>query len=284
MSVDIRRCGLSVVLGSLRGVRRPDDAENSGGRDHRTGRQVRICAGAGACLRRRDRRDRTARHPPDRPVEPLARRRSDGASGWTSRYPTRLVNAATGAAVSGFNYDSTTGALRYAGTFKGDVTVRLERTDASIRSNDFRLRALAPTYVYGDNAASVIAKRGWQAQACEPPMSFADCRRTFTGGREDDDPLVVFVTPGSYTGDFWISSGRRFVYFLGDPASWPTLSGDSIAISSYELAQVRNFKLRSTRIGSGSNRKDSPRRWCCRISISVAKPGTISTASGTRAD
>src|SRR5688572_33446778 len=29
-----------------------------------------------------------------------------GASGWTSRYPTRLVNAATGAAVSGFSYNS----------------------------------------------------------------------------------------------------------------------------------------------------------------------------------
>ena len=56
------------------------------------------------------------------------------------------------------------------------------------------------------------------------------------GRRTDDAPLVVFLTPGSYTGDFWISSGRRFVYVLGDPTNWPTLSGDSIAISSYELA------------------------------------------------
>ena len=89
-------------------------------------------------------------------------------------------------------------------------------------------------------------------------MSFVDCRKTFTGGTTDDAPLVVFVTPGSYTGDFWISSGRRFVYVLGDPTNWPTLSGDTIAISSYELAQVRNFKLRSTHIGSGGNRKDAP--------------------------
>ena len=256
MSVDIRRCGLSVVLGlCVAGAILPKTAAA----------EITVPAGKFAF----------APVPEHvfvagiaetvqlgiRQIDPLNRwpaGNQTGASGWTSRYPTRLVNAATGAAVSGFNYDSATGALRYAGTFKGDVTVRLERTDAPIRSNDFRLRALAPTFVYGNNAASNIAQHGWQAQACDTPMSFADCRRTFTGGREDDDPLVVFVTPGSYAGDFWISSGRRFVYFLGDPASWPTLSGDSIAISSYEVAQVRNFKLRSTRIGSGSNRKDSP--------------------------
>ena len=180
------------------------------------------------------------------------------ASGWTSRFPTRLVNVATGATVPGFKYDSATGALQYSGTFKGDVTVRLERTDAPIRSNDFRIRALAPTFVYGDNAGAVVASRGWQARACETPMSFVDCRKKFTGGTTDDAPLVVFLTPGSYTGDFWISNGRRFVYVLGDPTNWPTLSGDTIAISSYELAQVRNFKLRSTHIGSGGNRKDAP--------------------------
>jgi hypothetical protein len=138
------------------------------------------------------------------------------------------------------------------------VTVRLERTDAPIRSNNFRIRALAPTFVYGDNAGAVVAARGWQARACETPMPFVDCRKTFTGGKTDDAPLVVLLTPGSYTGDFWISSGRRFVYVLGDPTNWPTLNGDTIAISSYELAQVRNLKLRSTRIGVGSNRKDAP--------------------------
>ena len=180
------------------------------------------------------------------------------ASGWTSRYSTRLVNVSTGAPVPGFKYDSATGALQYGGTFKGDVTVRLERTDAPIRSNNFRIRALAPTFVYGDNAGAVVAARGWQARACETPMPFVDCRKTFTGGKTDDAPLVVFLTPGSYTGDFWISSGRRFVYVLGDPTNWPTLSGDTVAISSYELAQVRNLKLRSTRIGVGSNRKDAP--------------------------
>ena len=179
------------------------------------------------------------------------------ASGWTSRYPTRLVNAATGAAVPGFTYNSATAELGYLGTFKGDVTVRLERTDAPVKSNSFRLRALAPTFVYGDDAAATAAARGWQAEACNTPMSFADCRRQFNGGKTDDAPLVVFVTPGSYTGDFWISSGRRFVYVLGDPGTWPTLSGDTISISSYELAQIRNFKLRATRIGGGSNRKDA---------------------------
>lgn len=180
------------------------------------------------------------------------------SSGWTSRYPTRLVNAATGTAVPGFNYDSATGALQYGGTFEGNVVVRLERTDAPVASNDFRIRALSPTYVYGDNAAAAAAAHNWPARTCEPPMSFAACRKTFRGGTTDAAPLVVFVTPGSYTGDFWISSGRRFVYVLGDPVLWPTLSGDSIAISHYQLAQVRNFRLKSTRIIVGANRKDAP--------------------------
>jgi hypothetical protein len=257
MPVDIRRCGLSVVLGfCVAGTAllpKPAAAEVTvpvGRFAFAPVPEHVFVAGIAETVQLGIRQ-----------LDPLNRWRAGdqtGTSGWTSRYPTRLVNAATGAAVSGFTYNSATGALRYGGTFRGDVTVRLERTDAPIRSNDFRLRALAPTFVYGNNAASVNAQQGWQAQTCETPMSFADCRRAFTGGRADDDPLVVFVTPGSYTGDFWISSGRRFVYFLGDPANWPTLSGDSIAISSYELAHIRNFKLRSTRIGSGSNRKDSP--------------------------
>ena len=81
------------------------------------------------------------------------------ASGWTSRFSTRLVNVATGSAPAGFKYDSATGALRYAGAFEGDVTVRLERTDAAISSNKFRIRVVAPTFVYGDNAAAIIPQR-----------------------------------------------------------------------------------------------------------------------------
>ena len=192
------------------------------------------------------------------PVNPWPAGDQTGNSGWTSRFPTHLVQASTGAAVPGFRYDGDTGALHYEGTFNGDVTVRLKRTNSATASNDFRIRVLTPTFVYGDNAAAINAEHGWNAQACEPPMSFADCRRKFRGGATDDAPLVVFVTPGSYTGDFWVSSGRRFVYMLGHPTSWPTLTGDSIAISHYELAQVRNFKLKSTRIGVGSNRKDTP--------------------------
>ncbi len=184
------------------------------------------------------------------PVNPWPAGDQTGTTGWTSRFPTRLVQASTGTAVPGFRYDRDTGALHYEGTFTGDVTVRLERADAAIASNEFRIRALTPTFVYGDKAAAINAEHGWSAEACEPPMSFADCRRKFRGGTTDDAPLVVFVTPGSYTGDFWVSSGRRFVYMLGDPTSWPTLTGDSIAVSRYELAQVRNFKLKSTRIGS----------------------------------
>ncbi len=144
------------------------------------------------------------------------------------------------------------------GRFQGDVMARLERTDAPIASNVFRIRALVPKFVYGEQAAAINATRGWQAEVCEPPMSFVECRLQFSGGKTDAAPLVVFVTPGSYRGDFWISSGRRFVYFLGDPNEWPTLSGDSIAISRFELAQVRNFKLEATRVRVAANRKDAP--------------------------
>ena len=181
MSVDIRRCGLSVVLGLcvagavLSKTAVAEIIVPAGKFGFAPVPEHVFVAGIAETVQLGIRQ-----------IDPLNRwpaGNQTGASGWTSRYPTRLVNAATGAALSGFTYNSATGALRYAGTFKGDVTVRLERTDTPIRSNDFRLRALAPTFVYGNNATSVIAQHGWQAQACEPPMSFADCRRTFTGGR-----------------------------------------------------------------------------------------------------
>jgi hypothetical protein len=179
-------------------------------------------------------------------------------SGWISRYQTRLVDVTTGTDVTGFDYDGSTGELRYSGNFAGDVTVRLERADAAVKSNEFRIRVLLPTFVYGDNAAAITASRGWPARVCQTPMLFVDCRKTFTGGATDAAPLVIFFTPGSYTGDFWIGGRRRFVYVLGDPTNWPTLTNDSIDVSKFELAQIRNFRLRSTRIVNGGNRNDSP--------------------------
>jgi hypothetical protein len=180
------------------------------------------------------------------------------STSWTSRHATRLVEAASGRTVAGFEYDGRTGELRYAGDGARDVTVRLERTDSGAASNPFRLRVLKPTYVYGDGAAAANREHRWGATVCETPMPFVACRKKMKGGSDDAVPLVLFFTSGSYRGDFFLGDRFRFVYVLGDPRNRPQLNGDSLSVSRFELATIRNLALNSTRIGSQSFRKDSP--------------------------
>ena len=75
--------------------------------------------------------------------------------------------------------------------------------------------------------------------------------------RRTSAPLVLYFTPGSYKGDFFLSN-RRFVYVLGHPQNRPQLNGDSLDLGLFEQATFRNLALNSCRIGSQASRKDSP--------------------------
>jgi hypothetical protein len=182
------------------------------------------------------------------------------ASGWTSRFPTRLVAVGPVVTPAGLAYDGQTGELRYDGSAIGDVTVKIERTDGAGASNAFRIRGLVPTVVYGDNAAAVNAQHGWQANLCESPMTFETCRTSgkFEGGAVDTAPLVIYFTPGTYSGqDFYLGT-RRFLYTIGDPQAWPTLVGDDLANAHPEIWQIRNLHLRDAHITSQQFRTDAP--------------------------
>jgi hypothetical protein len=180
------------------------------------------------------------------------------STGWSSRFPTRLVDAGSGKPVSGFEYDGKTGELRYAGDGARDLTVRLERTDAPIASNPFRIRVLTPTHVYGDGAGAANREHRWGAKVCEPPMKFAACRKGSKGsGASDGAPFVVHITPGSYEGDFYLGK-PRFVYVIGDPGNWPQINRDSLDAARFERATFRNLALNSARIGQPAARDDSP--------------------------
>jgi len=208
------------------------------------------------------------------PANPWPAGEQTRSTGWASRFPTRLVDAETGKAVPGLEYDGRTGELRSTGDGARDLSVRLERTDARIASNTFRIRVLTPTHVFGDGAAAANREHRWGAKVCEPPMPFAACRKSFKGaGSSDAAPLVVHITPGSYTGDFFLGN-QRFVYVLGDPQKWPQLNRDSLDVGRFERATFHNLALNSTRIGSPSARDDAPStmllssiRQCCEIAV-----------------
>jgi hypothetical protein len=171
------------------------------------------------------------------------------ASGWQSSRPTQLVDAVSGAAVSQFGYGATTGELTYNGAWSGDITVRLKEAFGSARSEPFRIRVLTPTVVYGDNVVSINAQKGWNARLCpRETVSFATCRQNFTGGSSDAAPLVVFFTPGTYGGQDWYISTRRFSYILGDPNTRPTLLGDAVSGSQKEMFYVANLTMRDSQI------------------------------------
>lgn len=172
------------------------------------------------------------------------------AGGWQSQRPTRLVDVATGQAATMFGYDAQTGELSYAGTWSGDVTVRIQEVVGAAQSPPFRVRVLTPTSVYGDNAASINAAKGWNARVCPSTQSFTTCRQHFTGGATDAAPTVVYIAPGMYSGQDWYLSSRRFVYVLGDPGNRPTLVGDALAGARKEMFYLANLDLRRTVIAN----------------------------------
>jgi hypothetical protein len=170
------------------------------------------------------------------------------ASGWRSRFSTGLVDVATGAPPAGYTYDGETGELGYNGEASGDVLVRIERLDGGGVSNNFRVRALKPTVVYGDNAAAINTEQGWAANVCETPLSFASCRSRFKGGTSDIAPLVIFFTPGRYTTQDWYIGQRRFVYVLGDANGRATLVKDELSNSNFERFVIANLHLEDVSI------------------------------------
>ena len=170
------------------------------------------------------------------------------ASGWRSRFSTGLVDVATGAPPAGYTYDSETGELGYDGEASGDVLIRIERLDGGGVSNSFRVRALKPTVVYGDNAAAINTEQGWAANVCETPLSFASCRSRFKGGASDMAPLVIFFTPGRYTTQDWFIGERRFVYVLGDANARATLVKDELSNSKFERFVIANLHLEDVSI------------------------------------
>ena len=173
------------------------------------------------------------------------------ASGWESKHPTRLVDAATGQPVVSniVNYAEGSGELSYNGTWSGDVMVRIRKVGSSIQSEPFRIRVLTPTVVWGDNAAAITLQKEWAARVCpSETMSFATCRQKFVGGSSDVAPLVVYITPGTYGGQDWYIGTRRFTYVLGDPGTRPTLMGDHLAGGRKEMFYVANLSMRDSHI------------------------------------
>ena len=212
------------------------------------------------------------------------------ASGWRSRFSTGLVDVATGAPPAGYTYDSETGELGYDGEASGDVLVRIERLDGGGVSNSFRVRALKPTVVYGDNATAINAEQGWAANVCETPLSFASCRSRFKGGASDIAPLVIYFTPGRYTTQDWYIGERRFVYVLGDANGRAALVKDKLSNAKFERFVIANLHLEDVSIGQAHASNNWP-SWfnvsritqCCETNVEngMSNPNTRTVQRAT---
>ena len=181
-------------------------------------------------------------------------------SGWTSLWPTRLVDAASGDVVptAALAYDALTAELKYAGVWSGDWTVRLETTSGEFKSAPFRIRVLTPTVVYGPNAAAINEQKNWAANLCEG-ISFDTCRNSkFRGGASDVAPLVIFFTPGRHVTASWYLGVRRFQYILGDASARATVVGGTFSTARNERLTFANLTLENTNITQTKNSADFP--------------------------
>jgi hypothetical protein len=182
------------------------------------------------------------------PGNPWAAGDVERKTGWLSNHPTQLVDATTGTPVvtNIVTYHEQTAELKYNGTWSGDVTVRIKKIGTSVQSEPFRIRVLTPMNVWGDQAAEINEQKGWNAVVCL--RTFSECRQVFRGGTTDVAPLVVFITPGTYGGQDWYISSRRYSYILGDPNNRPTLLGDEISGSRKSMFYIANLNMKDAGI------------------------------------
>ena len=183
-------------------------------------------------------------------------------------------------------YEERTGELTYRGDWSGDLTVRLKQIVGGTESQAFRIRVLTPTMVYGQQAIAINQQHAWNAKRVCPSetISFANCRAKATGGLSDIAPLVVFVTPGTYRGQDWYLSTRRFTYILGDPTTRPTLFGDAVSGSKKEMFYIANLNMNDVSITHSGPLAGAPNTMivrsvyqCCETSDQngIVNPNTV---------
>jgi hypothetical protein len=207
-----------------------------------------------------------------------------GGGNWS---PSRAVTV-LGTLPAGVTWDAGLARLVYDGsgtpTASETVTVRLKA--GAIESENFNVRVLVPTIVYGDGAVALNAQIGWGV----PAANVVDRNYTLPGyeGRWEqayrkmrtygasvsyDVPNVFFVTSGTYDAaageDFWNHSTSSpsgcadYFYILGDPRNRPVLdayegSGDGqqrvwrSIIQYSRLRYWKNFDVEAIAISAGA--------------------------------
>ena len=170
----------------------------------------------------------------------------ENLSGWRPRVVTQLVNLS--GSVTGVSYDPATGVLSYDGSGSGSetVTVYLSAPSEGARSSEFNIRVLAPTVVWGEDAASRFPGTGYDS-ATTP---WQDMQRLLKSASYAD-PNVILVTQGTYVDNFYIAADKLNLYILGEPVARPIFHGDNISLTKFETAYLKNLELWDTIVDGG---------------------------------
>ena len=166
----------------------------------------------------------------------------DNESGWTPRIATELVYVA--GSLVGVSYDATTGLLTYDGSGSGTETARVKLTAPSqdATSEEFNVRVLAPTIAWGVDAARRFPEIGIDSGSA----SWQDMRRRIRAEAPYTEPNVLVVTPGRYSGDFYLTRDFLNLYIIGEPGTRPVLVGDWLVFDGLETAYLKNLELDGT--------------------------------------
>ncbi len=168
----------------------------------------------------------------------------DNQSGWKPRIATELEYV-TGSLV-GVRYDAATGLLSYDGSGSGTETarVKLRAPSQNAVSEEFNVRVLAPTIAWGTDASRRFPGIGIDSGSA----SWQDMRRRLRAEASYAEPNVLVVTPGRYTGDFYLTRNPLNLYILGEPGTRPVLVGDGLVLDALETGYLKNLELDATAV------------------------------------
>lgn len=171
----------------------------------------------------------------------------ENRSNWKPRISTQMD--IVDGSITGVAYDPATAVLRYDGTGSGTetATVTLSAPGAGVVSQRFNVRVLAPTLVWGNGASKRFSTTGVDAET----TPWMEMQKLLRRGAEYDEPNVLMITAGTYAGDFYIGSGKKNLYIIGEPGSRPVLRGGHLPISVVETAYLKNLELYETLVDGG---------------------------------
>jgi hypothetical protein len=119
-------------------------------------------------------------------------------------------------------------------------------------SQEFSIRVLEPTMVWGPGAAQRFPGIGYESSS----TSWNTMQRRLQSYATYETPNVLLVLPGRYSEDFYLKRDLTNIYIIGEPGGRPVLTRYMLNLDKLETGYLKNLELDGATVYTAGNLLD----------------------------